>query len=339
MPKTLPDEEGSASVVSEKKGVRFLAPPETFSKSSEKRIDPICPHFKSCPSCHFLHTDYENELKFKKTTLQRNLKTEVIVHPAPDRLHYRNRIQLHYDLKKEKIGYLNPSSNEILEVPSCMIGTKEVSEALRNLYLDKSWKKTIGSGPPYGHLEIYLQNNQTQIHVNQSYSAGGFTQVNNLMNNVLLDLVDKKIKELSLGDNPNILDLFGGNGNLTRNISQGNIFVVDGFPAKKELLTPYQTFIQIDLFSSNFLELFPAKIKTNFIDLLILDPPRSGFKGLEQFINSYSVRNILYVSCNPATLTRDLASIEEKFKIKEVHLLDFFPSTYHFETLVLLKSS
>ncbi len=220
-----------------------------------------------------------------------------------------------------------------------MIGTKEVSEALRNLYLDKSWKKTIGSGPPYGHLEIYLQNNQTQIHVNQTYSAGGFSQVNNLMNNVLLDLVDKKIKELSLGDNPNILDLFGGNGNLTRNISQGNIFVVDGFPAKKELLTPYQTFIQIDLFSSNFLELFPAKIKTNFIDLLILDPPRSGFKGLEQFINSYSVRNILYVSCNPATLTRDLASIQKKFKIKEVHLLDFFPSTYHFESLVLLIPS
>jgi 23S rRNA (uracil1939-C5)-methyltransferase len=82
-----------------------------------------------------------------------------------------------------------------------------------------------------------------------------------------------------------------------------------------------------------------SKIQIKNIDLLILDPPRSGFKGLEEISKTYSVKNILYVSCNPSTLARDLASIKEKFKIKEVHLLDFFPSTYHFETLVILKHS
>lgn len=338
VPKTLPGEEGEASVVSEKKGVRFLGLPEKFSQLSEKRIEPICPHFKSCPSCHFLHTDYKNELSFKKMTLERLLKTEAITHSAPERLHYRNRIQLHYNLKKEKLGYLDPATHEIMEVPSCMIGTKEISETLQSLYLEKSWKKTVGTGPLEGHLEIYVQNNKAEIHLNKPYSSGGFTQVNSSMNSLLLEIIEKKTKELSLNEYPFCVDLFGGSGNLTKNISKGSVIVVDGFPVKKEGLSSHQTFLQIDLFASNFLELFPPKFSTNIIDLLILDPPRSGFKGLKEFLHSFSVKNILYVSCNPATLTRDLSSIADKFKIKEVHLLDFFPSTYHFETLVLLKN-
>lgn len=263
----------------------------------------------------------------------------MIVHPAENRLNYRNRIQLHYDLKKEKLGYLDPTTHEIIEVPHCMIGNQEITESLKNLYLEKSWKKLVEKESQKGHIEIYLQKNKAQISINKPYSSGGFTQVNAQMNNILLGLIDKKIDELPLGDNPFILDLFGGNGNLTHNFNKGRVVVVDSFPAKKENLTPIQNFLQIDLFSSNFLEQIHSEIKIKNIDLLILDPPRSGFKGLEEISKTFSVKNILYVSCNPSTLARDLASIKENFKIKEVHLLDFFPSTYHFETLVLLKHS
>lgn len=74
------------------------------------------------------------------------------------------------------------------------------------------------------------------------------------------------------------------------------------------------------------------------MDVVFLDPPR---KGLDTpLINSLlklEPRKIVYVSCNPSTLARDLAIFKDKYEIKEVQPVDMFPHTYHVETVVCLE--
>ena len=82
-----------------------------------------------------------------------------------------------------------------------------------------------------------------------------------------------------------------------------------------------------------------SKIKNYYkdIELVILDPPRSGL-GLEAISNVLSInpKKIIYVSCEPITLARDLNIIKEKYNVKESTLIDMFPNTYHVECVCLL---
>jgi 23S rRNA (uracil1939-C5)-methyltransferase len=73
-------------------------------------------------------------------------------------------------------------------------------------------------------------------------------------------------------------------------------------------------------------------------DLIIVDPPRSGLgdRAARSLANSGAPR-VTYVSCDPATLTRDLVPlVEAGYRVDEVHLVDLFPQTYHLESVVQL---
>jgi 23S rRNA (uracil1939-C5)-methyltransferase len=75
------------------------------------------------------------------------------------------------------------------------------------------------------------------------------------------------------------------------------------------------------------------------IDLILLDPPRTGVgAGVMEKIRVLSPETIIYVSCDPQTLCRDLSCIPpEEYRIDRIEGLDMFPQTYHFETVVRLK--
>jgi 23S rRNA (uracil-5-)-methyltransferase RumA len=82
--------------------------------------------------------------------------------------------------------------------------------------------------------------------------------------------------------------------------------------------------------------------KENFknFDAAIVDPPRNGLaKDVIKFLLDSEIRKIVYVSCNPSTLARDLVLMEEswKYKVKEITPADMFPQTYHIETITLLE--
>ena len=70
---------------------------------------------------------------------------------------------------------------------------------------------------------------------------------------------------------------------------------------------------------------------------IILDPPRAGAKGIEYSLASFDAEKILYVSCNPATLARDLAALARHgYKLTSVQPIDLFPHTFHVETLAVM---
>ena len=80
-------------------------------------------------------------------------------------------------------------------------------------------------------------------------------------------------------------------------------------------------------------------INTNgYPDVIITDPPRDGMhKDVVQQILSILPEKIVYVSCNSATQSRDLALMDSKYKIIKTQAVDMFPQTHHVENVVLLK--
>ena len=87
--------------------------------------------------------------------------------------------------------------------------------------------------------------------------------------------------------------------------------------------------------ASSFME--QLKKKDEHFDVAFIDPPRGGCD--KRFINSlmdFGPEKIIYISCNPATLARDLKVLSENYEVKKVQPLDMFSNTYHVETVCLL---
>ena len=73
-------------------------------------------------------------------------------------------------------------------------------------------------------------------------------------------------------------------------------------------------------------------------DCIFLDPPRNGAdKKVIEHIKRLHPYEIIYVSCNPITLARDIIRLEEKYKITDFTLYDMYPDTYHIESVVRLQ--
>lgn len=340
--KTLPGEEGKATLTKASKGVMF-AKLDTLDITAGNREESQCPHFESCPGCHYLHTDYSSELAYKQQALQHHLNRlevelpEIEVIPAQERLGYRNRIQLHY--RHKYIGMMDGTANNVVEIPECLALEPELKTAVDQLYLDKSW---VSDHEGQGHCELYLGSDGVSVEWDQPYAHGGFSQVNNTMNEVLKATVANQVKR----DDTTIetlLDLFSGEGNLSDEIvGDGRLIqrvMVDYAPdrvAEEEL-----SFVHLDLFSDSALRTFKARVECEQFDVLLVDPPRKGFPDLALWIKMYKPKKLIYVSCNAATMVRDLQKLGQQlsggYTIDHMELIDLFPSTYHYETLVTVS--
>jgi 23S rRNA (uracil1939-C5)-methyltransferase len=81
-----------------------------------------------------------------------------------------------------------------------------------------------------------------------------------------------------------------------------------------------------------------AAVERERPELVVLDPPRAG-AGLEAcaLLAKLAPHALVYVSCDPATLARDLAALQGDYRIAALHLVDLFPQTAHQETVAVLE--
>jgi 23S rRNA (uracil1939-C5)-methyltransferase len=283
-----------------------------------------------------LHTDYDSEIQYKLAALQRQLRglpldpQQIDTERAPERLGYRNRIQLHY--RHKTIGMVDGSNNRIIEVPHCKIIGQQLQPALDALYADKSWSE---AHPGSGHCEFYYKEGELRSSWNQPYADGGFTQVNDAMNAALRTrLVDYAAK----GPANTVLDLFAGQGNLSEPLlaNEGvRRVMVEQAGDRRQL--DQVGFYKLDLFDPSALATLLRREATKAFDLMIVDPPRKGFAALAQWVRKYQPRQLIYVSCNAATMARDLKTLQGKYTVSDICMMDLFPATYHFETLVRIE--
>lgn len=338
--KTLPGEVVEAEIFSKKKGVQFAQLLE-IKKAAPNRIAAECVHYEKCNGCDYQHTDYESELQFKKEALKRHLfkfpEIEIGLHAAPKRLNYRNRIQLHYDLKKRKLGLLN-HKHEIIEVPDCKVINPSVAYELRNLYEKSNWMKLLSKQSVTGHIEIYWHNkdntpgHNVHVSVNRPYANGGFTQVFPEMNLKLNDWLTKKACEI-IPPKSVVYDLFGGNGNLTAKIPLTTV-VIDQYKTTP-LDKNHQRFISQNLYDENAIKNLIALKESNVPrpNWMIFDPPRSGLKNIKDFLNEFKPEGFIFIACDPTSFARDLRDVLDQYELVNLELFDLFPSTQHFETV------
>jgi 23S rRNA (uracil1939-C5)-methyltransferase len=175
-----------------------------------------------------------------------------------------------------------------------------------------------------------------------------FFQSHWALNCIVADTVVKKLSPL---ENKRILDLYAGAGNFSLPLSLGaqevvaveeNLFAVeDGF--RNAMLNAIQNCRFIHLSVEKSLESRKKhQVERLFgeahYDAIVLDPPRPGVTSecLKRIIETRSEK-IVYVSCNPATLARDVRKMSEMYDLESLSLVDFFPNTYHIEALAVLS--
>ena len=169
---------------------------------------------------------------------------------------------------------------------------------------------------------------------------GGFTQVNPEQNENLISTVCNWAAEVPHG---RILDLYCGMGNFSIPLA----FMADeiiGMDLQRSAIRSAQANArQAGLENCSFRKAAAEEGIGNLItagehfDLLLLDPPRQGSREIIAHVKASGCRALIYVSCDPATLTRDLGLLAEQgFQIKKMRLVDMFPQTHHMETITLL---
>ncbi len=169
-----------------------------------------------------------------------------------------------------------------------------------------------------------------------------FVQVNSEVNQLM---VAKAKDWLAPEAGSHVWDLFAGHGNFSVPLAEDAI--VDAVEVSDEMVRAIEHHAQqlgkdanqdgrgliahkADLSNSDSLSSLPSP------DYILLDPPRAGASACMDELIKRKAKRMVYVSCDPATLARDLKSLSHDFDIEKITILDMFPHTHHIETMVLL---
>lgn len=348
-----------------------------YIKKSPDRVEVKCPYYNDCGGCNIMHTNYVSQLKFKKEKIKsilsryakiNNVISEII---KTNEFFYRNKVTL--KVKDGKIGYFKDKSYELVNIDNCLICEDKINEVINRLnnidlkgineivirrnYKDEILLYLMGNVENFDDIlnnldicdNIVVSNYKivTKIKGNDYFldkigdylfrvSYNSFFQVNS---NGVKFLYDKVSEYASLTKKENVLDLYCGTGTIGIYLSK-NAKKVIGIEINQNAVNDANYNKKLNNiknieFICKDVSLIKEKYKN--IDLVVVDPPRSGLKG-ESIYNVLDInpKKIIYVSCDPVTLARDLKILKTKYNIKEVTLVDMFPNTYHVECVCLL---
>ena len=174
-------------------------------------------------------------------------------------------------------------------------------------------------------------------------SPSVFTQSNTPVNEAVIDTV---LKWSELNGTETVLDLYSGIGNFSVPLAKCSKQVISveinkraaGFAQKNAELNGLQNII---FHNASCEEYLPGhNMSAQPVDIVVLDPPREGAKGAVAEVTRLSPGKIIYVSCDPATLARDLKMfVDSGYELAGIKPFDMFPQTYHIESASLLVRS
>jgi 23S rRNA (uracil1939-C5)-methyltransferase len=135
-----------------------------------------------------------------------------------------------------------------------------------------------------------------------------------------------------------VLELYAGAGNLTLPLAKraGHVVAVE----QSELAAAAAVDNTRDLENVEVRIASAARVVKQIVaarekfDVIVLDPPRSGAAEIVSGLLEIAAPRVVYVSCNPSTLARDLARMKSRYRIQSVQPIDMFPHTYHVESVV-----
>lgn len=344
-----------------------ISPPPGFLLPVTSLSDHAVPY---SPGYCYYYTSYKNEVKIKQAQFAAELaklpsfKKKKLLKPiaSPQDMHYRNKITLHFqnDHGERRLGYVMADNSTVLDLPECPLAHPAINAELAALRQKPGFLHTFQEGMTF--TLRYTEANGVVTWRNQppknmswlkeetaigslSVPAGSFFQVNPFIAPHLVEQVQSWLAELR----PEVVfDLFCGVGifGLAAALNQPAPEMVIGVDADPQG-------IEAARFNAAARNLENCRFKTGRADdlftmntesystvrrCLIVDPPRTGLHPmLVRQINDSQIPYIIYISCSPDTLIRDLARLARGgYDPVSFQLADMFPRTAHFETLTLL---
>ncbi len=339
VPYTLPGDRVRIKITQRKK-TYALASVVDIIEPGKDRIEAPCQYFGRCGGCDWQHVPYPVQLAAKQEqltdTLARiglleNLPMEPIT-PSAQEYGYRNRIQ--GEIRGGEFHYKWRRSDQRIAIDQCLIAEDAINEFLQSTDLTQTLQ---------GRVEISVQDDVvTVVAVNDRNSTElGFRQVNTAVGDTLtarlLELVENSQCQ-------HIVDLYCGRGHWTNLIAktypERRVVGVDSAAENIDAAREQSREMALANVAFHQAEVEKTLKKLGIKDsLCIVDPPRSGLDStVTDTLIAEPCQHLLYVSCHPATLARDLKRLTESgYRIATVAPLDMFPQTAHLEVLVHLE--
>jgi 23S rRNA (uracil1939-C5)-methyltransferase len=328
-----------------------------------ERVAPPCPLFTRCGGCHYQHAPYNFQIARKVEILREQLRRvgkieysgEIETISGPP-LGYRNRAQFH--IADGSIGYLAARSHTLVPVSGeCPISSPRLNQALaemRGRLGDPRFPRFVRS------FEIFTNETDLQINALEAdrpiarsfydwcgstvaidyptsfgtfrVSPRSFFQVNRFLIEPLVDAA------LYQAEGKTALDLYAGVGLFAVPLSRRfeNVIAVESsVTAARDLeVNAARAEVRLETERARVEDFLRSFAETP--DFVLADPPRAGLdKPVVAQLERLAPRRITLVSCDPATLARDLAGLTS-YRIERLTLVDLFPQTYHQETIAQL---
>jgi len=313
-------------------------------ETSPARTTAPCPYFLKCGGCQWQHVEYQAQLEFKQELLSSNLKRigkisnpkllEPIACDFP--FHYRNRIRLQVNRDGE-LGFFKPHSKELVAIEKCEIADHLLNEKISEAK-QLAQKLSKQESNKRHEIEIRLDAGKVKIEADPENETQ-FSQVNPSQNEKLITRV---LEILELTGKENVLELYAGNGNFSFSLAKKakEMIAVESNPASvdeaKQKLEK-QHIHNLRFIESTAFRYLQTSPSISF-DRLLLDPPRSGSVECLEAMAKLKCQKILYISCDPSTLSRDLNILSTLgYQHEFSQVIDMFPQTYHIESINLLS--
>ena len=345
-----------------------------YIETSPKRVLSECHYFKECGGCELRYLNYEDTLEYKKKKVidilskYAHIDIEPQVIESDNKNHYRNKIEI--KIQNGICGFYKKGTHECIEIKKCLNAERAINKFLEcidrlnlsnadvtiksnyndeiivsintneesNIDIDyiKQHNKIVGI--IWNHKVIYGESSFIEIIdrllFRENYNS--FFQINRNINSKLFSIVKDNVS-----NDDKVLELCSGVGTLSivASLSASKVYaieinenaVMDALVNAKMNSRDNINFILGDAYKNI------DKIKDD-IDTVIIDPPRSGLtsEARDKILGTNS-KKIIYISCNPMTLARDLNDLKKIYDISSFCIMDMFPYTYHVESICVLE--
>jgi 23S rRNA (uracil1939-C5)-methyltransferase len=348
-----PGERVQAVLVREKERVAW-AELRAIERPSPERVTPPCPLFERCGGCQWQHVPRSVQLEAKRRTVERALGITIdqVLVVGPE-YGYRDRARLvvgEGSVDERPVGFRAWRSHQIVDVPACPLLGPALAEALPAV-------RAAARGQEPG-TEVALQAGREGVVArigvrSHAYRqgreiegselvdaaepggpplqipAGAFAQVGAAANAALVAAVLEQV-----GPSPGrTLELYAGSGNFTRHlVGRAEVLASDADAAARRRGRE-----QVP--GARWLEA-PGPAAVGAVETVLVDPPREGLDAANLALARLARRRLVYVSCDPQTLGRDVQRLRAAgLRLERAVALDLMPQTYHVEVVASFTRS
>ena len=294
------------------------------------RRESPCPYFGSCGGCRWLHLDDAAQEAGRAAILRDALTRIGSMRELPPLTHVRSPRSLGYRSRarvahaRGRVGFRAWHSHEVVDIERCVVFDAETQAEL----------DALQTATPRGSGEIEIRGYSEEVEVaGRKLHVGphAFFQANRSLWDRWFEVVVK-----ACGTGQLAVELYAGVGFYTVGVEENfsTLIAVERGAAVHDARRNSKAQV-IRAAAESWL---PAQVGKLLPDLMLLNPPRSGCDArVIDALRKIAPARVVYVSCEPSTLARDLARLGPNFRLTGLTLLDALPQTHHVESVVTLE--